>query len=446
MMIIQPAKKIHGALTLPGDKSISHRAAMLAALATGETEIENFASSADCAATLNCLINLGVQIRRDGSKVRIKGVGKTGFSPSAVALDCENSGTTVRLLSGILAGQNFTSELIGDESLQKRPMRRVIEPLRKMGARVESANDCLPMKIFGKNPLQAIKYVLPIPSAQVKSCVLLAGLFAHGTTTVQSSKSAVRQSNMRDHTERMLRWFGVSLEDYFVETEDNFFVHETVVDSNAQLTANGVLNVPSDISSAAFFLVAAAGLANSKLTLFNVGLNPTRTAVLDVLTNCAVRIERSSEREVCNEPIGDLTVYGSAPLVPRNAQANILQGAQISNLIDELPILAVLGTQLEGGLTIRDAAELRVKESDRIRATVENLRRMNARVEEFPDGLRVEKSNLSGAQIDPVGDHRIAMAFAVAGLFADSSTEIVNADCVKVSFPEFFDALKKVCE
>ncbi|MEP6925628.1 MAG: 3-phosphoshikimate 1-carboxyvinyltransferase [Pyrinomonadaceae bacterium] len=451
-MIIQPAKKLHGKLSLPGDKSISHRAAMFAALATGETQIENFASSADCAATLNCLENLGVEITRAGSSVKIKGVGKIGFEPPTVALDCENSGTTVRLLSGILAGQNFTSELNGDESLKKRPMRRVIEPLEKMGAKIESASFFLPMIINGKHPLKPVEYVLPVASAQVKSCILLAGLFATGKTTISFKQSAVRNLKpeigmMRDHTERMLNWFGVKLKETLVADEDGFFIHQTSIEgTTAKLVANGSLNIPSDISSAAFFLVAAACLSDSQLTLENVGLNPTRTAILDVLENCGVKIEKSDEREVCNEPVGNLTVYGSIKPAPTTVKAVILQGGQIPGLIDELPVLAVLGTQLEGGLTIRDASELRVKESDRIAATVENLQRMGAIVEEFPDGLRVEKSTLRGAQIETYGDHRIAMAFAVAGLFAVGNTKIMDADCVKVSFPEFFDSLKKVCE
>jgi 3-phosphoshikimate 1-carboxyvinyltransferase len=444
-MIIQPAKKLHGTLRLPGDKSISHRAAMFSALAEGETEIINFASSADCAATLNCLKNLGVQIEREGATVKIKGVGKTGFTAPEVSLDCENSGTTVRLLSGILAGQNFSSTLIGDESLSKRPMRRVIEPLRQMGASIEAENDRLPLTIHGKNPLDSIEYVLPVASAQVKSCVLLAGLNAAGKTKVQSPKSKVQDSNIRNHTENMLRWFGVDVRDVFIETSDGF-IFETSVDGNARLIANGTLNVPSDISSAAFFLVAAGCLQSSELKLENVGLNPTRTAIIKVLQSCGVQIEIENKREVCNEIIGDLIVKGGSQLALQTEGANLLRGEQIAGLIDELPVLSVFGTQIAGGLEIRDASELRVKESDRIAAVVENLKRMGANVTEFPDGLRVEKSDLRGAQIESYGDHRIAMAFSVAALFATGETEILGADCVKVSFPEFFDSLKSVCE
>ena len=430
-MIIQPAKKLYGNLRLPGDKSISHRAGLLAAMATGETRIENFASSADCAATLACLENLGVEITRENSTVIIKGVGKTGFHQPTVALDCENSGTTVRLLSGILAGQNFTSTLSGDDSLKKRPMRRVIEPLEKMGASIKSENGFLPLVIHGKNLLQAGALSSGAPSAQVKSCVLLAGLNARGTTVFSE------KTQTRDHTERMLEWFGVKL--IKNKTENG---GEILIDGNQFLTARD-LQIPADVSSAAFFLVAAACLKKSELTLENVGLNPTRTAILDVLQTCGVRIERANERDVCNEPIGDLTVYGDDEFARRKSPgANVLQGATIANLIDELPILAVFGTQIEGGLEIRDAAELRVKESDRIASVVENLRRMGANVEEFPDGLRVEKSDLRAAQIQSFGDHRIAMAFSIAALFARGETEILGADCVKVSFPEFYQVLK----
>ncbi len=429
-MIIQPAKKLYGNLRLPGDKSISHRAGLLAALAKGDTRIENFASSADCAATLTCLKNLGVEIKRENSTVMIKGVGKTGFHQPTVLLDCENSGTTVRLLSGILAGQNFPSTLSGDDSLKKRPMGRVIEPLEKMGASIQSQNGFLPLVINGRSPLRAAILSSQAPSAQVKSCVLLAGLNADGVTVFSE------KTQTRDHTERMLAWFGVKIIKNKTEGGD-----EIQIDGREELTARA-LQIPADVSSAAFFLVAAACLKNSKLTLENVGLNPTRTAILDVLQNCGVRVERAKERDVCNEPVGDLTVYGGEFAARETKDANVLRGATIANLIDELPILAVFGTQIESGLEIRDAAELRVKESDRIAAVVENLRRMGANVEEFPDGLRVEKSDLRGAQIESFGDHRIAMAFSIAALFATGESEIADADCVKVSFSEFYQVLK----
>jgi 3-phosphoshikimate 1-carboxyvinyltransferase len=425
-MKIKPARFLEGKINLPGDKSISHRAALLSAMATGETRVENFATSADCASTLSCLKGLGVEIEREYSTVFVKGVGKKGFQKPLNPLDCGNSGTTMRLISGILAGQNFDAILTGDESLSKRPMKRIIAPLELMGAKIDSENDCAPLKIRGVNPLKAISYTLPVASAQVKSCILLAGLNANGKTSVSSEAT-------RDHTERMLRWFGV-------DVEEN---GETIaVSGDAILTAKD-LQIPSDISSAAFFLVAASCLKDSKIVLENVGLNPTRAAILEVLRKFGAEIEVFDEREICGEPVGDLRVSGKANL-NRKTNSNVVGGEIIANLIDEIPILAVFGTQIEGGLEIRDAAELRVKESDRIAAVVENLRRMNARVEEFADGFRVEKSDLKGALIDSFGDHRISMSFAVAALFASGETEIKGAESAGVSFPEFFDVLQRI--
>ena len=425
-MKINPVEYLKGSIRLPGDKSISHRAAMLAATASGETRVENFASSADCASTVNCLRRLGVEISREDSVLKIKGVGKKGLRKSETPLDCGNSGTTVRLLSGILAGQPFETVLIGDESLSRRPMKRIIEPLTKMGAHFEANEGHLPMRITGINPLQPITYETPIASAQVKSAVLLAGLNAAGKTTV------VEKIPTRDHTERMLRWFGA---------EVTVSGEKISVSGDANLEARDLL-VPSDISSAAFFLVAAACLKNSELLLPNVGLNSTRNAVVKVLQDFGADIEIQDERENCNEPVADILVRG-ANLGAKNG-AGVLRGEIIANLIDEIPILAVFGTQAEGGLEVRDAAELRVKESDRISAVVENLRRMGARVEEFPDGLRVEKSKLKGARIESFGDHRIAMAFAIAALFAEGESFIEGADSAAVSFPEFFEVLRSV--
>ncbi len=440
-MKIKPANYLQGNIKLPGDKSISHRAALFSALATGETKIENFASSEDCRSTLNCLKDLGVEILRENSTVFIKGVGKNGFSKPEKELDCGNSGTTVRLISGILAGQAFDSTLFGDESLSKRPMKRVIEPLSQMNAKIESNENLLPMKIHGRNPLKAITYKMPVASAQVKSCILLAGFNADGITKVRSPKSKVQSATSRNHTELMLKYLGASIEEKFIETDEGF-IHEVAIDGNSKLIAKD-LNVPSDISSAAFFLVGAACLENSELLLQNVGLNPTRAAVIEVLQKFGAAIEILDKREANGELVGNLRVIGKGSFTP-NAGSNIISGEIIANLIDEIPILAVFGTQLEGGLEIRNAEELRVKESDRIAATVENLRRMNADVEEFADGLRVGKSNLKGAKIDSFGDHRIAMAFAVAALLATGETEIINPECAAVSFPEFFACLAEV--
>ncbi len=426
-MKIQPINYLNGTIKLPGDKSISHRSAIISALANGQTTIENFASSADCASTLECLQKLGVIVERTGSTVIVKGVGKQGFIESASELDCGNSGTTVRMLAGIVAAQPFSSTLIGDESLSKRPMKRVIEPLTEMGAKFDSTENRLPLKVHG-TLLKSISYQPNIASAQVKSCVLLAGLNAVGTTEFTEITPT------RDHTERMLRWFGVEIT--ATRTVNGKLLS---ISGDAELTAKNLV-VPADVSSAAFFLVAASCLQNSDVTIENVGLNPTRRGIIDVLKSLGASIEIINETEVCNEPIGDLRVRGSKKL----ASKDVISGEIIANIIDEIPILAVFGTQLENGLEIREAGELRVKESDRIAAAVENLRRMNADVEEFPDGFRVKKSKLKGAKVDSFGDHRIAMAFAVAGLLAEGETEITNAECAAVSFPEFFDVLKSV--
>jgi len=440
-MKIQPANSLNGTIRLPGDKSISHRAAILSAMATGDARIENFATSADCASTLDCLQNLGVEIKKENTTIFVKGVGKDGFSMPEKELDCGNSGTTMRLLAGVLAGQNFDSILTGDESLSKRPMRRIIEPLMQMDAKIESENGCAPLRIHGISQLRSISYNLPVASAQVKSCILLAGLNAEGKSKVQSPKSKVQSPTSRNHTELMLRYLGAEIEENFIEAE-NGFIEEISVEGTSRLIAKNLI-VPSDISSAAFFIVAASCLKNSEIVLENIGLNPTRTAIIEVLQNLGAEIEIINLQEISNETVGDLLVRGGESFVP-GVFSNIIGGEIIGNLIDEIPILAVFGTQIENGLEIRNAEELRVKESDRIKAVVENLRRMNADVEEFADGFRVGKSKLKGATVDSFGDHRIAMAFAVAALFADGETEIVGAECADVSFPEFFQTLFKV--
>ena len=399
---------------------------MLSAIADGETRIENFATSADCASTLGCFEALGVPVTRHENTITVRGVGKSGFMPPQKPLDCGNSGTTMRLLSGILAGQDFESTLIGDDSLQSRPMKRIIEPLGQMGAIVYSDEGRAPLTIRGKRPLSSIEYHPPVASAQIKSCVLLAGLNSDGVTSV------FEPIQTRDHTERMLRWFGVD-----VEVAKSERGSKISVSGDARLTARDLL-IPSDISSAAFFMVAAACLFGSDITMPNVGLNPSRRAVLDVMRNLGANIEVSASGEECNEPAAAIRVRGG---FSQSSDVNRLNGGIIANLIDEIPILAILGTQLYGGLEIRDAAELRIKESDRIAAVVENLRRMGGAVTEFPDGLKVEQSELIGAKIDSFGDHRIAMAFGVAALLAAGETEIAGAECADVSFPGFFETL-----
>lgn len=429
-MKVTRAAGINGELVLPGDKSISHRAAILAALCDGEAIVTNFGSSVDCSATVDCLRELGVRIDRDGSRLEVHGVGKHGLKQPKRELNCENSGTTMRLMSGVLAGQNIESVLVGDESLQKRPMKRVIDPLVSMGADVHGIDGHAPISIKGRRPLKAIDYVPIAASAQLKSCVLLAGLNAGGETSV------LEKTPTRDHTERMLRWLGVDVRE--TQTGDGKRIS---VSGNARLTAKDI-SVPSDLSSAAFFIVAAGFLAGSELRMPDVGTNGSRLAVVDVLKKIGVDIEISNERLSCNEPVADLIVRGRSGISSENH--NVLSGPIIANLIDEVPILAIAGTQLDGGLEIRNAGELRIKESDRIAAIVSNLKRMGANVEEYEDGFRVERSELNGATVDSFGDHRIAMAFAVAGLFADGETEIVGAECAAVSFPEFFDELARI--
>jgi 3-phosphoshikimate 1-carboxyvinyltransferase len=466
-MRITPARRLRGRLRVPGDKSVSHRAALLAALAEGRTRIDNFASSADCASTLGTLGGLGVRVEREGVVVLIDGAGADGgtprFAQPTAPLDCGNSGTTMRLLAGVLAAQPFASVLVGDESLSRRPMRRVIAPLEQMGARLSADEGHAPLRVEGRRPLARIRYEMPVASAQVKSCVLLAGLGAEGRTEVVEPLAQTR-----DHTERMLRWFGVNVgtrelegarassrggvgesngEDArHVVSEDSRRVVVSL-EGGARLTARD-LTVPGDISSAAFLVAAALMLPGSELELAGVGLNPTRTAVLDALRALGAALEIENAREQSNEPAGDIRVRGEGRLAPSRAGANVIRGGAVAQLIDELPVLAVLGTRVEGGLEIREARELRVKESDRISATVENLRAMGARVEEFEDGLRVEGPvQLRGARLRSFGDHRIAMAFAVAALTARGDTEIEGAEeCVPVSFPEFFPLLESLKE
>lgn len=433
-------------MSVPGDKSVSHRAALIAALARGRTEITNYSSSADCASTLEALRALGVSIERDGSTVRVEGRGiDTGqrgdevqlrFQQPSVPLDCGNSGTTMRLLAGVLAARPFTSTLVGDESLSRRPMRRVVEPLELMGARLSTDDGHAPLRVEGRAPLRAIEYTTPVASAQVKSCVLLAGLGAEGTTRVRESE------HTRDHTERMLRWFGVNVA---TGSESGHFFAE--LEGPARLEARDIV-VPGDMSSAAFLLAAAAMLEGSELHVEGVGLNATRAGVIEALRAFGADVDVTDSGERCNEPVGDVRARGDGRLGSFKGGTVVLRGAAIPSLIDELPLLAVVGSRAAGGLEIRDARELRVKESDRISAVVENLRAMGAEVEEYEDGLRVEgNARLRGAQLRSFGDHRIAMAFAVAALAAEGETYIEGAqECVAVSFPEFFPLLESVTE
>jgi 3-phosphoshikimate 1-carboxyvinyltransferase len=418
---------------------------MLASLAAGRTRVENFSSSTDCSSTLEVLRGLGVKIERDGSVVVVEGAGaddgRQRFHPPSLELDCGNSGTTMRLLAGVLAAQPFASVLTGDESLSGRPMRRVMEPLGLMGARLSAVDGHAPLRVEGRRPLRAIRYEMPVASAQVKSCVLLAGLGAEGRTEVVEPSAQTR-----DHTERMLRWFGVEVGMQELSDDEGRRVVISV-EGGSRLKARD-LTVPGDISSAAFPVAAAALLPGSELELEGVGLNPTRAGILDALRGLGCALSVEDERESSNEPTGLIRVRSDGGLAPLAPGANVIRGASVAQLIDELPVLAVVGTGVEGGLEIRDARELRVKESDRIAATVANLRAMGAEVEEFEDGLRVEGPvRLRGARLRSYGDHRIAMAFAVAALAAEGETEIEGAEeCVAISFPEFFPLLESLTE
>jgi 3-phosphoshikimate 1-carboxyvinyltransferase len=404
---------------------------MLAAMAEGTSELRHFAAAADCHSTLDCMSALGAAVKIEKDTVKITGRGAEGLKGSWRALDAGNSGTTIRLLTGILAGQNFTSKLTGDSSLQKRPMGRVVSPLRQMGADIRAREDNFaPLEIRAAK-LRAIHYKMPMPSAQVKSAVLLAGLFAEGVTSV------IEPARTRDHTELALEEFGIN-----VEKHGSTIQVRGVGGNGGKLQARS-LDVPGDISSAVFFIAAASMFADSNLLIHNVGLNPTRTAILDVFASMGAAIQVVSLRSAHGEVVGDLSVKGTS------LKGGVVEKEQIPLVIDELPMLAALGPYTEDGIEIRDAAELRVKESDRIAALAENLRRMGATVDERPDGLRVEghkSGKLRGAEIDPHGDHRIAMAFAVAGLAAEGATTIRDADCAGVSYPKFYEDLERVAE
>jgi 3-phosphoshikimate 1-carboxyvinyltransferase len=439
-VIIQRAKTISGRIAMPGDKSISHRAAMIAALAEGTSSIKNFSKSADCAATLSCLKRLGVSIEHVGDNLSIAGVGLDGLREPEGPLDCGNSGTTMRLLAGILCGQDFKSTLTGDDSLRSRPMQRIIVPLEMMGANISSQNGRAPLEIRGHKTLQAISYELLVASAQVKSCILLAGLNISGRTEVIESEIT------RDHTERMLRHFGAEIDTGDAEREGEN-ARFAVVNGPARLGARKVF-IPGDISGAAYFIATAGLLNGSSLEIVDVGLNPTRVLFLEQLRALGLNVEIAEVREESDEPLGTIRVSGERNQTNDGGKRPFrIDGLIIPQLIDELPLLAVVGSQVDGGIEIRDAAELRVKESDRIAATAQNLRAMGASVEEFEDGLRVDgPAKLLGAVVDPRGDHRIAMAFSVAGLIAAGETEIKDAECVAVSFPEFFDLLDSVVQ
>jgi len=426
---IHPAKAVAGGVVPPGDKSISHRYAMLAGLAEGVSQLSNFALAADCHSTLGCMKTLGARVKVDKTLVEVTGSGLHGLKSTKRTLDAGNSGTTIRLLSGILAGQNFKSRISGDDSLNRRPMKRILTPLREMGAEISARDDNFaPLEISGGR-LHGIHYEMPVASAQVKSAVLLAGLFADGDTSVGEP------ARTRDHTELALEEFGAPIERHGLTTRIR-------PNGGIRLSARRA-EIPGDLSSAVFFIAAASLFSESTLHIQGVGLNPTRTAILDVFSRMGASLQVLSLRSAQGEVIGDLAVRGA------ELKGGVIEGQEIPLVIDELPMLAALGPFTEEGIEIRNAAELRVKESDRIAALAENLRRMGATVTERPDGLRVEgrsAGKLQGAEIEPRGDHRIAMAFAVAALAASGPSTIRDAECAGVSYPAFYDDLARVSE
>jgi 3-phosphoshikimate 1-carboxyvinyltransferase len=420
-VVIQPAQNVAGSVRVPGDKSISHRYAMLGALALGRTRLANFSTGADCASTLACVRALGCEVVHRDGLIEIEGRGMQLQAPS-LSLDCGNSGSTMRMLSGILAGQHFSSELIGDESLSRRPMRRIMEPLTRMGAKIESQDGRPPLRIAG-GKLSPIQYKLPVPSAQVKSAVLLAGLYADGETVVEEP---VRT---RDHTEIALRAFGAKVDRNGTRIS---------VRSGQTLTAVEA-EVPGDLSSAAFFLCAAALFPESKLVIDGVGMNPTRAVLLDVLTAMGARPKILKIEEHHGELVGLITIEAG------ELKGTTVSGTATAAVIDEVPVLAAIAPYSRNGVVIRDAAELRVKESDRLSAIAKNLRAMGAELEEHEDGLSIPGGQqLHGADIDSEGDHRIAMAFAVAALRARGETRIHGASSARISFPEFFHLLQQL--
>ena len=417
---IRRASSISGTITLPGDKSISHRYAMIAAIAEGATRIQNYSTGADCHSTLGCVRALGIEVEGAGTEFVVHGKGLDGLRAAAADLDAGNSGSTIRMLSGILAGQPFLSRIGGDDSLSRRPMQRIMKPLAEMGAHIRAREDKFPPLEINGTRLRPIEYKLPVASAQVKTCVLFAGLFAEGETSV------IEPVRARDHTEIALREFGAEV---MVERQ------KITVAGRPRLTARELV-VPSDLSSAAFFLVAALLVPGSQLTIRGVGLNPTRSALLDFLTGMGAKIAIPELASQNGELVGEIRVGYS------DLRGGVIEGALTAALIDEIPVLAVLGAATEDGLTVKDAGELRIKETDRIQTVVDNLRRLGVAAEETPDGMVIPgRQEFRGAAFDSFGDHRVAMAFAVAALRADGESVIEGAEAAAVSFPEFWDTL-----
>ncbi len=423
-MVFTKSAPLRGEITVPGDKSISHRAVMLGALAKGTTSVTNFLKGADCLSTISCFEKMGIEIEQLSSEILIHGKGLHGLQPPKTVLDAGNSGTTTRLLSGILAGQSFATTLTGDASIQKRPMTRIITPLSQMGGQIESlsGNGCAPLRITGHS-LTPIHYVSPVSSAQVKSCILLAGMYAEGITKVTEPYLS------RNHSELMLRSFGACV---------------TSKGTTAAISGNPVLEgqkviVPGDISSAAYFIAAGLLIPGSEILIKDVGINPTRDGILKVCEEMGADIQLLNKRKYCQEPVADILVKHS------HLKSTIIEGARIPTLIDELPIIAVMAAFAEGTTIIRDAQELKVKESNRLDIIVQHLSAMGADITATEDGMEIRGGNpLKGAILDSCLDHRIAMSFAIAGMAAHGETEILNASCVDISYPEFYRDLAQL--
>ena len=420
---------LKGKVTVPGDKFISHRCVMFGALSSGVTEVHNFLKGADCLATIRCFQTLGIQIEETGSTVTIHGKGLHGLSAPSHILDVGNSGTTTRLLSGILAGQPFESKLSGDASLNSRPMKRIIDPLTQMGASISSIlrNGCAPLYI-APSRLHGIHYTSPVASAQVKSCILLAGLYADGETSV------TEPSLSRNHTELMLREFGADIRT--IHSLDSTAATASIRPGRELYGQK--ITVPGDISSAAYFIAAGLIVPDSEILIENVGINPTRSGMLRVCEDMGGDITLLNERTEGGEKIADILVRTS------RLHGTVIEGDIIPTLIDEIPVIAVMAAVAEGTTVIRDASELKVKETDRIETVTDNLKAMGCRVTPAPDGMTITGGKLHGATIHTLLDHRIAMAFSIAALAAKGNTNILDSRCVEVSYPAFYDTFEEL--
>lgn len=424
MKFTKSTKPLRGELSVPGDKSISHRAVMFGAISQGRTEVTHFLEGADCLSTISCFQKMGIEIEKTDDRLSIYGKGLYGLSAPKQILDCGNSGTTTRLISGILAGQNFSSELTGDASIQKRPMNRIITPLTSMGADIQSihSNGCAPLLISGRK-LHGIHYTSPVASAQVKSCVLLAGLYADSKTSVTEPYLS------RNHTELMLSYFGADVK----------HAGTTASVEPAPRLSGQKIEVPGDISSAAYFIAAALLIPGSEILLKNVGINPTRDGILRICRAMGADLTLLNVKEQAMEPVADILVRFS------NLHGTVVEGSVIPTLIDEIPVIAVLASFAEGVTVIRNAEELKVKESNRLDIMVQELSAMGVDIEGTADGMIIRGGKtLQGTQIDSRSDHRIAMSFAVAGLAAEGMTEILRDSCVSISYPGFFEDLKSL--